>query len=415
MQSVGSITKIKEARRIRRSMLKTNFKIAIAAFMFSAVAAAMAQQGKIYQDGGAWVQEVSGSLSAARKLHIRVEAGAVHVEGGSQSGITYRMITRVHTSSEEKARRRFEQYRLSATQHGDIAMIEAECGSPHRFSGEYTITVPRDMELVKIETDGGAVSAKGISGRVEAETGGGKVHLEDIGGDATAETGGDSIEVDRIGGDLNAQTGGGKLYLGSVKGLVNASTGGGDVVLLSGGRSAVLESGAGDIQVKQVSGDLKISTGGGNVEVDSASGPIQVETAGGSIRIGSAKGLVRAETAAGRIELNGIPAVHAETASGGISAHFIILPGDHTDSVLETANGDIVVYLPANFRARILAAIEAANGQKIYSDFPEIPVRMESDVDWPQTITAEGNLNGGGPTIKVQTVSGNISFKRANQ
>src|SRR5215467_8469657 len=263
MQWVGSITKIKEARRIRRSMLKTNFKIAIAALMLSA--AAIAQQGKMYQDGGSWVQEVSGSRSAARKLHIRVEAGAVNVEGGSQPGITYKMITRVRTSSEEKARRQFDQYRLSATLHGDTASIEAECGSPHRFSGEYTIMVPRDMELVKIETDGGAVSAKGISGRVEAETGGGKVHLEDIGGDATAETGGDSIEVNQIGGDLNVQTGGGKLYLGSVKGLINASTGGGDVVLLSGGRSAVLESGAGDIQVKQCGGDLKITTGGGNI------------------------------------------------------------------------------------------------------------------------------------------------------
>ena len=407
-----SITKMNEARRIGRSMLKTTFKIAIAALMLSA--AAMAQQGKIYQDGGAWVQEVSGSLAGVKKLHVRVEAGAVHVEGGSQSGITYKMVTRVHSSSEEKARRQFDAFKLNAYVHGDVAFIVAECGSPHRFSGEYTISVPRDMEQVKIETDGGAVSTKGISGRVEAQTGGGKVHLEDIGGDASAETGGDDIEVNQIGGDVNVQTGGGKLYLGSVKGLVNASTGGGDVVLLSGGRGGVLESGGGDIQVKQSGGDLKISTGGGNIDVDNVAGPVEVETGGGSIRVGYAKGLVRAETGSGRIELNGMPSVRAETGSGGILARFVVLSGDHADSVLETANGDIVVYLPANFRASVRAAIEAANGQKIYSDFPEIPVQMR-DSEWPQTITAEGNLNGGGPTIKVQTVSGNIWFRRANQ
>src|SRR5882724_8202443 len=97
--------------------------------------------------------------------------------------------------SEEKARRQFDSYKINAYVKGDTAWIVAECGSPHRFSGEYVISVPRDMELVKVETDGGAVSAKGISGRVEAETGGGKIHLEDIGGDANAETGGDSIEV----------------------------------------------------------------------------------------------------------------------------------------------------------------------------------------------------------------------------
>ena len=186
-----------------------------------------------------------------------------------------------------------------------------------------------------------------------------------------------ALKSTRSAATLTVQTGGGKLYLGSVKGLVNATTGGGDVVLLSGERGGVLESGAGDIQVKQSGGDLKITTGGGNIDVDNVAGPIEVETGGGSIRIGSAKGLVRAETGSGRIELNGIPSVRAETGSGGILARFVVLSGDHADSMLETAAGDIVIYLPANFRARVRAAIEAANGQKIYSDFPEIPVQME--------------------------------------
>jgi DUF4097 and DUF4098 domain-containing protein YvlB len=176
----------------------------------------------------------------------------------------------------------------------------------------------------------------------------------------------------------------------------------------------VLESGAGDIQVKQSGGNLKITTGGGNIEVDNVSGPSEMETGGGSIRVGSAKGLVRAQTGSGRIELNGIPAVRAETGAGGILARFVFAAGGHDDSTLETASGDIVVYLPANFRARVWAAIEAANGQKIYSEFPEIPVHTE-DSEWPQTITAEGSLNGGGPTLKVQTVSGNIWFRRASQ
>ena len=393
-------------------MLKTNFKIVVAVLMLSV--AAMAQQGKVYQESSGWAQEISGTLAGVKNLRVRVEAGSVRVEGGPQSGISYKMVTHARNSSEEKARRQLEDYKLTATVRGDTAWIEAECRSPHRFSGEYVINVPAGMDLVKIETEGGAVSVKGITGRVEAETGGGKIHLEDIGADVNAQTGGDSIEVNQIGGNLNVQTGGGKLYLGSVKGTVNASTGGGDIVLLSGGRSVVLETGAGDIQVKQCSGDLKITTGGGNIDVDGVAGPMEIETGGGSIRVGSAKALVRAETGSGRIELNGIPAVHAETGSGGIMARFVTMSGDHADSVLETAAGDIVVYLPVNFRARIRAAIEVANGQKIYSDFPEIPVRME-DGEWPQTITAEGNLNGGGPTIKVQTVSGNIWFRRANQ
>jgi hypothetical protein len=391
-------------------MLNRKIKIAVAALMLSA--AAMAQQGRIYQDGGNWVQEVSGALPEARNLRVRVEAGSVRVEGGSQSGISYKMVTRARTASEEKARRQFESFKLNAYVRGDSAWIVADCGSPHRFSGEYVISVPRGIESVKVETEGGAVTVSGIAGRVDAETGGGKIHIEDVGGDVNAETGGDSIEVNSIGGDLNVQTGGGKLYLGSVKGLVNASTGGGDMVLIAGDRGGVMETGAGDIQVKQCGGDLKVTTGGGNIDVDHVAGPLQMETGGGSIRLGSASGLVRAETGSGRIELNGIPSVRAETGSGGIQVRFVTVSGDHSDSMLETSVGDIVVYLPVNFKVSVRAAIEAANGQKIYSEFPEIPVRME-DGEFPQTITAEGHLNGGGPVLKVQTISGNIWFRHA--
>ena len=44
MLTVCAITKMNEARRIKRSMLKTNLKIAVAALMLSA--AAMAQQAR---------------------------------------------------------------------------------------------------------------------------------------------------------------------------------------------------------------------------------------------------------------------------------------------------------------------------------------------------------------------------------
>jgi hypothetical protein len=105
MLPVCAITKMNEARRIKRSMLKTNLKIAVAALMLSA--AAMAQQARIYQESGGWAQEVSGTLASVKNLHVRVEAGAVNVVGGSSSGISYQMITRARTSSEEKARRQY--------------------------------------------------------------------------------------------------------------------------------------------------------------------------------------------------------------------------------------------------------------------------------------------------------------------
>ena len=146
------------------------------------------------------------------------------------------------------------------------------------------------------------------------------------------------------------------------------------------------------------------------------SGPVEIETGGGSIRLGWAKGVVRAETGAGRIELNGVSSARAETGAGGILAKFISSNGERTDSVLQTSAGDIVVYIAADVAMTIRASIDLANGHKISSDFTDIRVTSEGG-DWPgpKSFTAEGKLNGGGPTLKVRTTTGDIKFLRASR
>ena len=73
------------------------------------------------------------------------------------------------------------------------------------------INVPREIALVKVETEGGNIDTSGVAGRVEAESGGGSMHLDDIGGGAHAETGGGSINVGTISGDIGLHTGGGSI------------------------------------------------------------------------------------------------------------------------------------------------------------------------------------------------------------
>jgi DUF4097 and DUF4098 domain-containing protein YvlB len=392
--------------------LKKLLKFVVALSIALLVPLAGAQQGRVYSEGGNWAQEITGSLTGARNLRIKVDAGSVRVQGGVQQGITYVIHNRAYTSSEDKARREFNQYKISTFLRGDTAWLVGEWqgGKPQKFSGEFVVNVPREMEAVKVETAGGGVTASGIAGRVEAESGGGQIHMADIGGSVHAETGGDSIEVGAVGGDLNIQTGGGRVSIGSVKGTINASTGGGDIVLVSSEQGAVLEAGGGNIQVKQCGGKLKISSGGGNIDVGDVAGPVEIETGGGSIRVVSAKGLVHAETGAGRIELDGVPAAQAETGAGGIVAKFVT-SGQHPDSTLETSVGDITVYLPPELSITVRASIELANGHSIQSDFAGIRVTSVGGQWGPKTVTAEGSLNGGGPLLKVRTTTGDISFR----
>jgi DUF4097 and DUF4098 domain-containing protein YvlB len=379
---------------------------------------ALAQQVRVYRDGDSWTQEITGNLPAAKNLRLKVDFGSVRVQGSSQQEISYIIRTHSNSSDEKSARREFESYKISASARGDAAWIEGDWqGRRHHLcSGEFVVNVPRDLALAKLETSGGDMAVKGISGRVEAESGGGKIHLDDVGGSVTAETGGDSIEIGTVTGDLRLETGGGKIYIANAKGKVDATTGGGNIVLVSSALGATLEAGGGNIEVKQCGGGLKVSTGGGNIELGDISGPVELETGGGSIRLGSAKGIVRAQTGAGRIELNGVPSARAETGAGGIVARFVSASGQHNDSSLETSAGDITVYITADVAITVRASIDLANGHKILSDFNDIRVTSEGG-DWPgpKTYTAEGKLNGGGPELKVRTTTGDIKFLRASR
>jgi hypothetical protein len=389
----------------------------IAALFLLLVSVAVAQearpdeQTRVYQDNGKWSRQITGSLAAVKNLRVKVDSGVVKVVGGPQQTIHYVINNRSYASSEEKARREFESYKISAYVRGDTAWVVAEWegSKPRRSSSEFVIDVPRNIDLVKVETEGGDLTATGVGGRVEGETGGGSIHLDDIGGAVNAETGGGSIDVGTVGGELTVRTGGGSIKVASAKGKINAETGGGSVVVISGMQGAVLETGGGSIEVQRCSGSLKVTTGGGSIELGEIAGPAEIETGGGSIRLNSATGAVRAETGGGSITLNGVPAARAETGAGGIVAKFVS-GTDRTDSVLETSAGDITVYLAPNLGITIRASIDLANGHRIRSDFSEIRITTEGGEWGPGTATAEGSLNGGGPILKVRTTTGDITF-----
>lgn len=374
--------------------------------------ACVAQQGSVQKEGNYWTNVVNGSLAGVRNLHIKVEVGAVRVQGGSP-GIAYVVRNKSYEGSEERARKQFESYKITANVRGDTAWItgEWEAGHPHKFSSDVTVTVPRDIDLVKIETEGGEIVTNGIAGRLEAQSGGGTIHLDDIGGAISAETGGGGIDVGNVGGELTVRTGGGSIHIGSAKGKVVAESGGGNVVLVSGAQGASLQTGGGSIHVDKCTGEVKAETGGGSIELGQVGGGASMETGGGSLKLTSANGLVKAQTGGGSIELYGVPAAHVETGAGTITAKFIA-SSTASDSQLETGAGDIWVYLAPSMHVTLRASIEAASGHRITTEFPDFKVSSEGGQWEPKLISAEGSLNGGGPVLKIRTTMGNIYIRR---
>jgi DUF4097 and DUF4098 domain-containing protein YvlB len=376
---------------------------------------AMAQDARISREGGAWGQEITGTLAAVKNLRVKLDMGSVVVHGGQQQGINYVVHTRAYTSSEEDARRQFGNYKISAYVRGDTAWIVGDWqgGHPRKFSGEFAINVPREIGLVKVETAGGNVDTTGIAGRVEAESGGGSIHLDDIGGGVAAETGGGSVDVGAVSGDIALHTGGGSIEVHHANGKLVVSTGGGSVEIMSATQAASIETGGGGIEVHQCSGKVKASTGGGSIDLGDIGGGAEIDTGGGSIHLTSARGHVEAHTGGGGIELFGVPSARADTGAGGITVKLVKTGAEPANSMLETSAGDITVYIASDVNISVRASVDLGSGHHITSDFPDIHIASEGDKWGPRTLSAEGKLNGGGPVLKVRTTTGDICFRRA--
>lgn len=373
---------------------------------------------RVYSEGGAWVQEVTGSLPAPREIKVVTQAGWVKVHGAAQSNLTYTLRKRVKAGSEEEARKLFSNFRIQAWSQGEVALFRGQFDSLYGRrspSVDFDITTPRATSSVHASTGGGSVGVNNIAGTVAVATGGGSIQLDEIGGAATASSGGGSIELGNMGGNISVETGGGSISIKSAGGSVAATSGGGSIEVVSANKAVSAETGGGSIRVQKCGAEVNVESGGGSLEVGDVGGPVIAQTGGGSIRVWGAKGNVRAGSGGGSIHLAGLTnGVQVETGAGSIIAEFAG-GASLTNSMLETSSGDVTVYLPANVGVTIRGAIEAGSKNSVHSDFGELRVVADSDQWGPHEVLVEGKLNGGGPVLKIRTTTGNIVLLRAKK
>lgn len=158
------------------------------------------------------------------------------------------------------------------------------------------------------------------------------------------DTSGGSIRVDSLKGSVRADTSGGAILLGEIDGKVLADTSGGE------------------IKVEKVTGEALLDTSGGAIRVMRAENSVKADTSGGSIEVGfygPIKGSSNLDTSGGGITVR----VDAEAAF---------------DLVADTSGGTVRCELP------IAESGERANDH------------------------LEGKVNGGGPSLRLDTSSGNI-------
>lgn len=169
------------------------------------------------------------------------------------------------------------------------------------------------------------------------------------------------------------------------------------VITAPRGTTVEAGSGSGDLNISNLGAPLKAGTGSGSIEANDLSGDVALSTGSGDIRamINGAH-YVKAGTGSGTIRLQGVTGgLFAETGSGDIEVGG--QPGDGWK--LETGSGSVTLNTGhgAHFN------LDASTGSgDVHSD-PPLLTHGSTD---RHHIT--GEINGGGPTVRIETGSGDV-------
>jgi DUF4097 and DUF4098 domain-containing protein YvlB len=181
--------------------------------------------------------------------------------------------------------------------------------------------------------------------------------------------------------------------------------------------SIVVRTGGGSVEVEELGGSADVRTSGGSIDVDGADGPLELETSGGAIRVEElrgdatlrtsggpirvveAAGRVEARTSGGGIQIHDVGGpVEARTSGGSISVRFSgVAEGD-----LQTSGGSIEAEFAED--AAVDLDAETSGGR----------VRIDEDLQFVGRIERThlvGQINGGGPELRLKTSGGNVHVR----
>jgi DUF4097 and DUF4098 domain-containing protein YvlB len=163
---------------------------------------------------------------------------------------------------------------------------------------------------------------------------------------------------------------------------INAATGSGDMTIDNVGATLKAQTGSGNVRATGIQGQSTLGTGSGDLELHQAGpGDVRAETGSGSVRLFGITGALKASTGSGDIQVEGNPT---------------------TDWKLSTGSGSINMGLGSNAKFNLIA--DTGSGSVSVSQ----PITMQGSLNKHHI---SGSVNGGGPTIRANTGSGDITIR----
>jgi hypothetical protein len=248
---------------------------------------------------------------------------------------------------------------------------------------ERTLTVSGHVELTvgtgsgNIHITPGSGSQIHIVGRVKSSWGGNDEKVHEIAANPPIEQTGNIVRIGQRHENLHNISIDYEIQA-PADAFLEAGSGSGNVTDEGVGQNAKLTTGSGNVHATGLHGSFNVGTGSGNVYAEqTGSGDVKAETGSGNIELKNLHGGLKANTGSGDIKVGGAPTEgwKLETGSGNV----------------ELWVGDAPLTLDA----------ESGSGG-IHTD-REMLTQGSND---RHHVT--GKLNGGGPTVRVETGSGDI-------
>jgi hypothetical protein len=385
-------------------------------FLGAALAAAR-NESPITHDGAYWVRSIQGAIDTSSANRLRVETtGNVNLRGAAGEQSSYTLALRVRAGTAREAEALFDRIIVKTGTEGGWAYVKVTPPREGRLGMELTVTGPKALQQLSAATRGGNVQASDWDGDFEARSAGGRIGVDHIRGTSELRTAGGMIDVGTVNGTVRCYSGGGIIRVQNAGAAATLDTAGGDIFVHQAEGPVQASTGGGNIRIERAGSTVAARTAGGLIQVEQADGPVTAESSGGAIQVSSANG-VRCESTGGAIRLRNVAGVVRAFANSGSILAELSASRDSSgkgmaDSILSTNAGDITVLIPSNLALTVRATNESGGAGRINSDFPQLRPRSGRLQD-VGPLVAEGELNGGGPLLRVNVMGGAIYLRQS--
>lgn len=228
-------------------------------------------------------------------VEVKTSGGSISVEGVNASEARVEVFVNPNNSSdnfskEEIKRMLEENYDLSVSVSNNKVTAVAKTKERNMnwkksLSISFKVFAPKKISS-KLETSGGGISLKNLSGSQDFTTSGGSLHVDALSGEVKGRTSGGSIHVANSKDDINLTTSGGSIHAENSSGHLRLSTSGGS------------------INLSDLKGDIEANTSGGSINGDHIDGELSTSTSGGSVRLSDLTCSLEASTSSGSMDVS---------------------------------------------------------------------------------------------------------------